>query len=82
MRFRLPPTLQSQQEITMAHDTAKDTAGSAKFGGGVGGALGVLTVLFLPPTVYQFTAESAAVATAAFGILFSFGMQYVPKPGG
>ncbi len=66
----------------MAHDEAKNTAGAAKFGGGVGGAIGVLVVLFMPPSFYQFTAESAAVATAAFGVIFSFGMQYVPKPGG
>ncbi len=66
----------------MTHDQAKDTAGAAKLGGGVGGALGVLVVLFMPPAVYQFTAESAAVGTAAFGVIFSFVMQYVPKPGG
>lgn len=49
-------------------------------GGGVGGALGVLAVLFMPATWYVFTPETASVATAAFGIVFSFIVRFLPKP--
>lgn len=49
-------------------------------GGGVGGALGVLVVLFLPETSYIFTPETASVATAAFGIVFSYLIRYLPQP--
>lgn len=50
--------------------------------GTVGGALGVLTVLFFPSEWYIFTAETASVATAAFGIVFSYAMQWIPTPKG
>ncbi len=50
-------------------------------GGGVGGALGVLVTLFMPESVYVFTPETASVATAAFGIIFSYGMRWLPAPG-
>ena len=48
--------------------------------GTVGGALGILVVLFMPASVFVFDATTAAVATAAFGIIFSYGMQFAPKP--
>ena len=48
--------------------------------GGVGGALGVLTVLFMPESVYVFTPETAATATAAFGLVFAWLMRFLPKP--
>ncbi len=65
----------------MAEQT-KNTAGSAKFGGGVGGALGVLTVVMAPKMFDGFAldATEASLLTAALGVIFSFGMQYVPKP--
>ncbi len=61
--------------------TSKTTAGTAMVGGGVGGALGVLAVLFMPADWYIFTPESAAVATAAFGVIFSYAMRWLPAPG-
>lgn len=54
--------------------------GKTVVGGGVGGALGVLVVLFMPDSVHVFTPETAAVATAAFGILFSHLVKYLPAP--
>ncbi len=51
-------------------------------GGGVGGALGVLAVIFMPPDWYVFTPETASIATAAFGVIFSYGMRWLPAPGG
>lgn len=50
--------------------------------GGIGSALGVLFVLFLPDSVIVFTPETAAIATAAFGVVFGYLMAFVPKPGG
>ena len=49
-------------------------------GGGVGGALGVLVTLFMPESWYVFTPETASVATAAFGVIFSYGMRWLPAP--
>lgn len=49
-------------------------------GGGVGGALGVLVVLFMPEHVHDFTPETASVATAAFGIIFSWLVRFMPQP--
>ncbi len=51
-------------------------------GGGVGGALGVLTVLFMPDTLYVFTPETASIATAAFGVVFGYLMRFAPQPSG
>ncbi len=48
--------------------------------GAVGAALGVLIVMFMPESVYVFTPETAAMATAAFGTIFSYIMRFVPKP--
>ena len=52
-------------------------------GGGVGGAIGVLVVVMAPKLFTDFTldATEASLLTAALGVIFSFGMQYVPKPG-
>ncbi len=49
-------------------------------GGGVGGAIGVLAVLFMPDTWHIFTPEEASMATAAIGIVFSYAMRYLPAP--
>ncbi len=53
-------------------------------GGGVGGAIGVIIVVMAPKMFTGFTldATEASLLTASLGIIFSFGMQYVPKPGG
>jgi len=51
-------------------------------GGTVGGAIGVLIVLFMPESVYVFTPATAATATAALGIIASYGMGFMPKPSG
>ena len=50
--------------------------------GTVGAAIGVLVVLFMPETVIIFTPETAATATAALGVVFGWGMAFIPKPGG
>jgi len=56
------------------------TPGKTIAGGGIGGALGVLVVLFMPENVHVFTAETASVATAAFGIIFSYLVRFLPQP--
>ncbi len=48
--------------------------------GGVGAALGVLVVLFMPEYLYTFTPETASIATIAFGQLFSYLVKFLPKP--
>ncbi len=48
--------------------------------GGVGGALGVLVVIFMPADTFVFTPETASIATAALGIVFSHLIRYLPKP--
>ncbi len=52
-------------------------------GGGVGGAIGILVVVMAPKLFEGFTldATEASMLTAALGVIFSFGMSYVPKPG-
>ena len=52
--------------------------------GGVGGAIGVIIVVMSPKLFTGFTldATEASLLTASLGIIFSFGMQYVPRPGG
>ncbi len=59
-----------------------NTPGAAKLGGTVGSALGVLVVVMAPKIFEGFTldATEASLLTAALGIIFGFGMQYVPKP--
>ena len=61
-----------------------NTPGAAKIGGGVGGAVGVLVVVMAPKMFEGFTldATEASLLTAALGVIFSFGMQYVPRPKG
>jgi len=64
-------------------DTPKPTQlrpGGTVVGGGIGAALGVLVVEFLPATMHTFTPESASVTTAAFGIVFSYLVRYLPAP--
>jgi len=53
---------------------------SAGVGGGVGGALGILAVIFMPPSVFIFTPETASIATAALGVVFSYLVKFLPKP--
>lgn len=52
----------------------------AVVGGGIGGALGFLVVLFMPDTWHTFTPETASAATAAFGVVFSYLIRYLPQP--
>ncbi len=65
----------------MAKETS-NTPGMAKVGGGIGGALGVLTVVMAPKIFDGFVldATEASLLTASLGVIFSFGMQYLPKP--
>ncbi len=49
-------------------------------GGGIGGAVGVLVVLFMPETVHIFTPETASMATAALGVIFSYLIRFLPQP--
>ena len=65
----------------MTTDT-EQSHGRTVAGGTVGGAFGVLVVMFMPPTWHVFTPETAAVATLAFGTIFGYVMRYLPKPGG
>ena len=60
----------------------QNTPGAAKFGGSVGAALGVIVVVLGPKYIPGFVLgpTEASLLTAAFGVVFSFGMQYVPKP--
>ncbi len=50
--------------------------------GVVGSAAGVLVVMFLPHfwTTFVFTPNEAALATAAFGTIFGWGIRFLPKP--
>ena len=48
--------------------------------GAVGGAIGVLTVMFMPTETYVFTPETAAHATAAVGTIFAYLIRYLPAP--
>ena len=59
-----------------------NTPGAAKLGGTVGSALGVLVVVMAPKIFEGFTLDptEASLRTAALGIIFGFGMQYVPRP--
>ena len=49
--------------------------------GGVGAALGILVVTFMPASIFVFTPETAAVATGALGVVFTWAMRFAPKPG-
>lgn len=51
-------------------------------GGGAGGALAALVVLFMPdlaPSI-QMTPEKASIATAALSTIFGFVVRYLPEP--
>jgi len=56
------------------------TQNKAVGAGGIGGALGVLVVMFMPDAWHTFTAEQAAVATMAFGVIFSWLVRFLPQP--
>ena len=51
------------------------------YGGGVGAAIGVLVVLFMPTSVHVFTAETGALAAASVGTLASFIVSFLPARG-
>ena len=61
-------------------DTTAAKPGRTVTGGGVGGAIGVLVVLFMPEETHVFTPETASMATAAFGIVFSYLVRFLPQP--
>ncbi len=63
-------------------DTSSQSHGRTVAGGTVGGAIGVLVVMFMPSDWYVFTPDTASVATLAFGTIFSYVMRYLPKPTG
>lgn len=48
--------------------------------GALGAAVGVLIVTFMPASWYVFTPETAATATGAFGVVFSWIARYLPAP--
>lgn len=48
--------------------------------GALGAAIGVLVVIFMPVNWYAFTPETAATATGAFGVVFSWLARYLPAP--
>ena len=50
-------------------------------GGGVGAAVGVLVVLFMPTSVHVFTAETGALAAASIGTIASFIVSFLPARG-
>lgn len=54
--------------------------GQTVMAGGLGGALGILVVMFFPADWYVFTATTAAVATGAFGVVFNYFARYLPPP--
>ncbi len=58
-------------------------------GSGVGGALGVLVVIFMPSNCdvalnpgfgFCFSPETASMATAALGVVFGYLIRFLPKP--
>lgn len=58
------------------------SANATTFGGGVGGALGVIVVVMTPKifTGFTFDATEASIMTAALGAVFAWGIRYIPKP--
>ncbi len=58
-----------------------NTPNRAVVGGGVGGAFGVAVVVMLPKlTEILFTANEAAIMTAALGAIFGWLVRYLPAP--
>ena len=49
-------------------------------GGGVGSALGVIVVVFLPKFGVLLDATEASLLTAAFGTVLAWAMRFLPKP--
>ena len=50
-------------------------------GGGVGAAVGVLVVIFMPPSWHVFTADTGAIAAAAIGTVAGFIISFLPARG-
>lgn len=60
----------------------KTTPNRTVAGGGIGGALGVIAVVMAPKvTEITWSAEKAALMTAALGALFAWLVRYLPQPG-
>ena len=50
-------------------------------GGGLGGAFGVIAVIMAPKiSDITWSAEEAALTTAALGTLFAWAVRYLPGP--
>jgi len=53
----------------------------AVMGGGVGAALGVVVVVFLPKFGVELDATEASMLTAAFGTIFAWAIRhFLPTP--
>ncbi len=60
----------------------KTTPNRTVVGGGIGSALGVIAVVMAPKvTDIVWSAEEAALMTAALGALFAWLVRYLPSPG-
>jgi hypothetical protein len=60
----------------------KTTPNRTVVGGGVGSALGVIAVVMVPKvSEITWSAEEAALMTAALGALFAWLVRYLPRPG-
>ncbi len=58
-------------------------ANAAVGASGIGGALGVILVMFIPEfTDITLDATKASLLTAAFGTVFAALVRYLPKPAG
>ena len=56
-------------------------ANAAVGASGIGGALGVILVMFIPKfTDITLDATEASLLTAAFGTVFAVLVRYLPKP--
>ena len=61
-------------------DSTASSPGQTLTVGALGAALGVLVVMFIPVSWYVFTPATAATATGAFGVVFSWLARYLPPP--